>query len=32
VFWPALAVAAGVMALLAGYYPTHLHALPHWPP
>jgi hypothetical protein len=32
IFWPALAVAAGVMALLAGYYPTHLHALPHWPP
>jgi len=32
VFWPALAVSAGLMALLAGYYPTHLHALPHWPP
>ena len=32
VFWPALVVSAGVMALLAGYYPTHLHALPHWPP
>jgi hypothetical protein len=32
VFWPALAVSAGVMALLAGYYPTHLHGLPHWPP
>jgi hypothetical protein len=31
-FWPALAVCAGVMALLAGYYPTHLRALPHWPP
>jgi hypothetical protein len=32
VFWPALVISAGVMALLAGYYPTHLHALPHWPP
>ena len=31
-FWPALVVSAGVMALLAGYYPTHLHGLPHWPP
>jgi len=31
-YWPALAISAGIMALLAGYYPTHLHALPHWPP
>ena len=28
VFWPALVISAGVMALLAGYFPTHLFTHP----